>query len=197
MGDFKKKSRGSGRTRNFVTILYPDSVAENFKEIISSSCIPCLLSPLHDKDKNPDGEFKKPHYHLLIMFDSVKSLEQAEDFVSELNGVGCQKVNSLRGQARYLCHLDNPEKYQYSVDDVQRFGGVDYRYIIGLQSDKYGNIAEMMDFCVENQVYSYSQLLIYSRLSNENWFRSLCDNASVVMIEFIKSLEWTDKHGIK
>lgn len=31
-----------------------------------------ICSPLHDKDQNPDGNQKKPHYHCIIMFASVK-----------------------------------------------------------------------------------------------------------------------------
>lgn len=187
------KNYGQGRTRNFVTVLYPESVKENFKELISSSCVRCFLSPLHKDDKDPDGNPKKPHYHLLIMYDAVKSLEQAKEFVSSLGGVGCQKVNSLRGQARYLCHLDNPDKRQYNIEDVQRFGGADYRAIIGLQSDKYQSIREMIEFCGANQIYSYRQLLLYRSTNNEQWFRCLCDNGTLVMKEYLKSLKWSDR----
>ena len=41
------------------------------------------------------------------MFDVVKTIEQVKKVVAEFGGVSCEKVNSLRGVARYLCHLDN------------------------------------------------------------------------------------------
>lgn len=31
-----------------------------------------------------------------------------------------QRVKSLKGAIRYLIHLDNPEKYQYRVEDIHR-----------------------------------------------------------------------------
>lgn len=52
------------------------------------------------------------------MFDGVKTIEQAKDLFEQIGGVGCEKVNSIRGYARYLCHLDNPEKAQYDQGAV-------------------------------------------------------------------------------
>ena len=40
--------------------------------------IPVLISPLHDKDVTPDGEIKKAHYHVIIMYGGVKTAAQAE-----------------------------------------------------------------------------------------------------------------------
>ena len=77
-----------------------------------------MISPLHKDDVNPYGEVKKPHYHVIVMFDSVKTLEQFAEFADTFGGVGKEKVNSIRGYARYLCHLDNPEKAQYNPYDV-------------------------------------------------------------------------------
>lgn len=46
------------RTRNFMTIVYPDSVntPENWISILSDECIPMFISPLHDKDTEDDME---------------------------------------------------------------------------------------------------------------------------------------------
>lgn len=57
------------------------------------------------------------------MFDSVKTEKQAVEFFSTFGGVGCEVVNSSRAYARYLCHLDNPEKASYKIDQVRQFGG--------------------------------------------------------------------------
>ena len=137
------KSYGSGRTRNYATVVYPDSAPENWIEILSECFIPAFISPIHDKDTNPTGEVKKAHYHVILMFDTVKTKEQAIDVFNKVNGVGCEVVNNLRSMARYLCHLDNPDKYQYSKDDVISLCGADYLSIIGSASDKYLALAEM------------------------------------------------------
>ncbi|WP_368276451.1 Rep family protein [Coprococcus sp. RTP21204st1_G4_RTP21204_210225] len=54
---------------------YPDSAPENWREIINSWLVDCLVSPLHDSDVNEDGTPKKPHWHGILFFDSVKSFE--------------------------------------------------------------------------------------------------------------------------
>lgn len=193
----KEKSNGKGRTRNFATVVYPESAPKNWIEILSEQFVPAFISPLHDNDVNPTGEKKKSHYHVLIMFDSVKTVDQAKDLCKSFGGVGCEKVNSLRGYARYLCHLDNPEKCQYSVDDVVSLCGADYVSVIGLITDKYVAIADMIDYCVEHDVVSYAQLLLYCRSQRSDWFRVLCDNGSVVMKEFLKSYYWTTRQNRK
>lgn len=191
MSDTKKStSSTSPRYRNFATVVYPESAPEDWKTIIADSKNPVFISPLHDKDINPTGEPKKPHYHVVWANDGKKSKEQAIDFFSTFGGVGCEVVQSIRGYARYLCHLDNPEKAQYNTEDVICFGGLDYNATIGLPTDKYKAIKEMMSFCKENLIYSYAALLEYAAENQFDWFRVLCDSGSVVMKEYLKSKQW-------
>ena len=139
----KVKTYGAGRTRNFATVVYPESASGDWMEKLADLKIKAFVSPLHDKDKNPDGEPKKAHYHVILMFDSVKSVEQVKEITDEIGGVGVEKINSLRGYARYLIHADNPEKAQYEKTDIKQFGGADYEGICLLASDKYAAIREM------------------------------------------------------
>ena len=185
------ESYGKGRTRNYATVIYPDSAPENWQEILVEQFIPAFISPFHDLDVDPDGEIKKSHWHVILTYDSTKTKEQAQEIFTMISGVGCEVVQSLRGYARYLCHLDNPEKHQYSPDDVRALCGADYNATIGLPTDKYKAISEMIDYCEQNNVFSYSELLIYSRTNHFDWFRVLCDNGTVVIKEYLKSRLWT------
>lgn len=178
------------RARIYATVVYPESAPESWQEILSSFFVPCFVSPLHDRDLNPTGEPKKPHYHVLLTFDGMKTFDQAKEIFDSIGGVGCERVNSVRGYARYLCHLDNPEKFQYSIDDVRSFCGADYSDTIGLPTDRYKCIGEMIDFCYENRITAYCDLLMYARSERSDWFRILCDNGTVVMKEYMKSLYW-------
>lgn len=184
-----------GRTRNFATVVYPDSAPDDWQEILSDQHIPAFISPLHDKDVNPTGEEKKPHYHVMIMFENVKTREQAQAVFDSIGGVGLEVVQTIRGYARYLCHLDNPEKTQYPQEEVRCLAGADYPGIIGLAIDKYKAVGEMMDFCRKYQVYSFAQLAIYTKENRFDWFRILCDSGSVVMKEFLKTIRWEDGTG--
>ena len=46
---------------------------DNWIEILKESHVACLVSPLHALDRLPDHTLKKPHYHVMLMFDGVKS----------------------------------------------------------------------------------------------------------------------------
>ncbi|MBQ8029548.1 MAG: replication protein [Clostridia bacterium] len=188
----EKVKKSSSRTRNFATIVYPESAPVDWIDILSAQFVPSLISPLHDRDINQksEHELKKAHYHVILMFDSVKTREQAEALIKTFGGVGCEVVNSIRGYARYLCHKDNPDKAQYDEDLVTALCGADYHNIVGLPTDKYEIIDEMVEWCVDNGVVSYSELFNYARIHKRHWFRSLCDNSTVVMKEFLKSEEW-------
>ncbi|MFQ6724596.1 MAG: replication protein [Clostridia bacterium] len=175
------------RTRNFATVVYPESAPENWLQILGEFFIPAFVSPLHDLDINPGGELKKAHYHVLIMFDSVKTVEQAKEIFKAIGGVGCEVVNSIRGYARYLCHLDNPDKVQYDRGFITAFCAADYEETIGLALDKYIAVREMIEFCNENNICSYAQLLTYAMTEHYSWFRVLCDSGTYVIKEYLKS----------
>lgn len=195
MSDTKDtKSRGSGRTRNYATVVYPESAPDNWQQIISESKIPVFISPLHDKDKNADNTLKKAHYHVLVNFDSVKTIEQAELFFKSFGGVGCEVVNSNRSYARYLCHLDNPEKIRYSIDDVISYGGADYISTIGTSADKAKSIKEMIIYVEENDITSFSDLVQHAMVNRSDWFDCLINSGAYFIKEYIKSSCWTKHH---
>ena len=189
-GFFMAKTATGRRTRNYATVVYPESAPQNWQEILSEQLVPAFISPLHEFDKNPTGEPKKPHHHVLLVFDSVKTVEQAQEIFSQIGGVGCEVVQSLRGYARYLCHLDNPEKAQYQPEDVRCLCGADYMATIGLVLDKYKAVREMVYFCRDNDILSYADLLEYCCEERPDWFRVLCDNGTVVVKEYLKSKSW-------
>lgn len=183
-------SKAASRTRNWATVVYPDSAPENWRDVLSELHVPVLISPLHDKDKNPDGSEKKPHWHVLLMFEGPKSLQQVEEIFEKISGVGHEYVNSIRGYARYLCHLDNPEKAQYDIEKVIQLGGADLFSIINLPTDKFAAIREMKDFVIANNIVSYADLFDYACDNRQDWFRCLCENGTYVMKEYIKGHSW-------
>ena len=115
----------SQRFRNFACTVYPDSAPDNWVDILADTHVPAFISPLHAFDVNPDGQLKKSHWHVLVMFEGVKSKDQWLEFRASFSGVGCEIVQSVRGYARYLCHMDNPEKYQYNPVEVQALSGAE------------------------------------------------------------------------
>lgn len=190
------KKSTTPRTRNYATVIYLESAPSNWQDLLQELCVPTFISPYHDKDKNPTGEEKKAHYHVMMMYDSMKTMEQAKTNFEKFGGVGCEIVNSTRGYARYLCHLDNPEKEQYNIDDVKSLAGADYINVISLITDKYQIMSEMQDFCEKYNVVSFYLLCNYARKNRSDWYRALCDNSSFYMKEYLKSKQWSNNQEV-
>ena len=191
----RKASSGKGRTRNFATVIYEESAPEGWQEKLAEMFIPAFISPLHDKDVNPGGEPKKAHRHVMLMFDGVKTEEQARAVFQSIGGVGCEVVQSARGYARYLCHLDNPEKAQYDQGEVKALSGADYVSMIGLATDKYKALSEMEEFCEKYNVMSFYALSRYATVNRSDWSRVLKDNGAIYMKEYLQSRKWSFENG--
>lgn len=185
----------SSRSNYFATVVYPDSAPENWRHILDDFHVPSFVSPLHDKDVNPTGEPKKPHFHVMLLFDSLKTSVQASEVFSAIGGVGCEKVKSKRAYGRYLCHLDNPDKAQYSVDDVVCLGGSDYLDAIGSPADKYLALDEIGAFCDQYNVVSFYALCRYAARKRPDWHKILCDSGAVYVREMLHSRQWSIEHG--
>lgn len=192
----KYDAKRTGRTRNFATVVYPESAPEDWKERLNELHVAALISPLHDKDTNPSGEPKKPHYHVLVMFESPKDYEsQIKPIFDQIGGVGREVINSLRGYARYLCHLDNPEKAQYDPTEVISMGGADYHAITNLPTDNRKMLADIMAFIQESEIYSFAEFIDVSRVHHPEWFTLIVNSNGWIVKEFIKSLEWEKMTG--
>lgn len=193
------KSSGAGRTRNYATVVYPDSenTPADWIDILSEQKVPVMVSPLHDRDMNRNDEPKKAHYHVLLCFEGPKTSEQAKAVFDLVGGVGLEVVQSLRGYARYLCHMDNPEKAQYDTGEVRCLCGADFATAISLVTDKYKAVREMIEFCRDNNIVSFSELLEIAMIDRYDWFRVLCDNGAVIMEKYLKSRSWTYDRQVK
>lgn len=185
----KKVSRNVDRTRNWTFLVYPESAPANWRDLLDDEHISWVESPLHDKDLNADGSAKKPHWHILLLFEGNKTIEQVKVLTEKLNATIPQKCASAKGLVRYMAHLDNPEKAQYDRAMIVGHGGVDVaEYLKPTSSTRYQLIGEMMDFVKENDIREFEDLSYYARLERfDDWFPLLCDNSAYIMGEFIKS----------
>lgn len=189
-----RPSTSDGRTRSWTTVVYPDSAPEGWLDILGELLVPALVSPLHDKDVNPDGEPKKPHWHVGLLFEGKKSKEQVAEYFMKIGGVGIEPISSVRSWARYLCHLDNPEKAQYDTQAVRSFGGVDYFYLIESLADKNKVVGDILDFILANDIISYAQLISYCRRFRTDWFNLLSNSYTLFFTAFLKSRAWEIEH---
>lgn len=185
------------RTRNWTFVIYPgDSAPDDWLEKLKSLNTSGFVSPLHT-DINPDETEKKPHRHVLLMFEGVKSFEQVKAISDAFNAPHPQYVQSKTGMARYLCHLDNPEKKQYKPEEVICLGGADYLDTVATAADLDLTISEMEQWCDDNGVYSYAQLSRYARAHRPDWTRVLRHRCTVHMKAYLQACQWEVDKGIK
>lgn len=187
-----KGKKTDDRKRSFATVIYPESLPADWLDRLRATMWKGFVSPLHDKDLNADGTPKKPHYHVLIMFNqnSKKNYETQIKPVFEQcfeNGfAGRVEVISTTGYARYLCHIDNPEKAQYSKDDVIAFGGADYLTTINCAEDNLRIQDEILDFIDDNDILYFHNLIQIARKTNREWYQFLLKNCYFTR-EYLKS----------
>lgn len=177
------------RVRNWTVLVWPDSAPPTWRDYLDEQGIEWVCSPLHDKDKNPDGNPKKPHWHVLLCFSGKKSYTQVVEFTKVLNTTIPQRCHNMKGMVRYFCHLDNPEKETYPVTGIECHGGLDLQEILKPSlSQKALYVSEMIDFIEENDITEYRDILLYAKRERpDDWYLSLLNYCSMNIRYYIAS----------
>ena len=144
--------RHAGSSLWFVGIVYPESAPEGWIDALDRIGVEWALSPLHDhdwwlhdspesdgvKDGKPyhwaagelykKGDKKKPHWHIIIKFEKLTSLREANELIRPItHGTILQKCFSLKATFAYLTHMgeDPDKKYPYWKygDEAERHNG--------------------------------------------------------------------------
>lgn len=193
--NIKKKDT---RCRNWTIVVYPESAPGNWRDLLDDLHIEWVESPLHDKDLNANGEHKKPHWHVLLMYGGVKSFDQVREICDLVNCPVPQQVHNAKSLVRYMVHMDNPDKAQYSVSDIRAHGGVDIAEMLRpSSSERYSLIREMFQFINDNQIIEFQDLADYAMVNRfDDWFPLLCDNSTIVVSNYIKSCRHRHSHKV-
>ena len=91
----------------------------------------------------PEKDETKEHWHIMANWGSLKNPKEMQSYLKALGLVPFpQEPQSWGGYARYLTHMDSPEKIQYAPSDVVVFGGAkDYLALCQTIGDKDDYIA--------------------------------------------------------
>ena len=111
------------KKRNWAFVLYPESAPADWREQLQKTGLQCAISPLHDKDMNPDNTPKKPHYHVILTYSGPTSYNVVKALTDGFNQPIPQALEQVRGYYRYLTHKDNPEKAQYDEREIKTING--------------------------------------------------------------------------
>ena len=66
----KADARRGPRARGWACVIYPESASDGWRDALAEQHVQVLVSPLHDADVTADGTPKKPHWHVLAMFEA-------------------------------------------------------------------------------------------------------------------------------
>lgn len=131
------------------------------RNYLESTNIKYAISPLHDKDINPDGEPKKKHYHVLMAWDGPTTFKRASEVLGSVAANGhIESVLSARGYYRYLTHQDNPEKFQYSQEDILTGNGFNPAELMS-ETDKKMLLKKVCEIAEEHQIKSIRRMSKY------------------------------------
>ena len=174
------------KKRNWAFVLYPESAPLDWKEQLQLSGITCAISPLHDKDIDPTGEPKKPHYHIILCFPGPTSYNVVSSITASYNATIPKALESVRGMYRYFTHKDNPDKYQYDEKEITLLNDFDVADV--LNSGEVFHIMKMIDVLIENlKLFEYSDLMKYLRDNEMNDYYNVAASHTLFFNTLISS----------
>ncbi len=161
----EEKKKKDVKKREWTFVIYPESAPTDWRDIIRQRGLIAAASPLHDRDINADGSPKKPHHHIIVVYDgpttysNVLALSQGE-----LNGTVPKVLDSPRGMYTYFTHEDNPEKAQYEKKDIEHFNNFNITDLCMLKASEIFEIkCRVLDFIDDNYILEYSDLIVFLR----------------------------------
>ena len=182
-------------SRTWATIVYQESCSENWLDNLEQLKIPCYVSPLHDKDIAEDGSQKKPHWHVMLMFQGQKNRKNIFELVQTFQGVGAEKVEHKESYLKYLIHLNSKNKFLYDSKDVICLNGaLDYTIAISENTEsRYELTSQMIEFCDEYSICYFADLVDYARKNRIDWFKLLVERNGYLLWQYIKSKTFKER----
>lgn len=199
-------STADKRSRVWTVVLYPDSLPADWVDKLRSIKVQILLSPPHDKDIADDGKTtKKLHHHALLMFSSKKSMDQIFGLfqsiygsVATATGKGVSipgvatindecRVHDKHAMARYLCHLDNPEKAQYDTSGLVAMNGADVMELLKKSLTETQEVfMAIQQFIIDNDITEFCDLADAVRCDRD-WYLIVTTKATLFFSKYIQS----------
>lgn len=183
----------SPKARGWACIVYPDSAPDGWIDALRDTHVQMLASPLHDFDVTAEGEPKKPHWHVLAMFENPVTEKYARA-VFEPAGVTAppEQVRSIKAYARYLVHMDDHDKHRYSDGDVIEICGANWASVALDEHEERDRIlTEIEDWLDEQGVTSYRSLCRYARTHEPSWVH-VVRTSTIHLMAYVRSAEWED-----
>lgn len=159
------------RTRTFMLLLYPDNEKHlNILNRVENSNLQYAYI-LHNNDIDEQSNLlKKDHIHLVLYFESARTLTAVQDDFSELEPYFIQPSSYLKEALLYLIHYHQIDKCQYDLDNVIGPLSENLNKLVKHCNISEDNvIREILDFINKKNRYIYFTELYYFVLQNNYW----------------------------
>lgn len=166
------------KSRYWWFIAYPESLPNNWEEILLETMLPIYISPLHLYDIDSNGNTKKPHYHIIVTFDGPTTFRNVhKNICVPLNATIPKLILSVKGAYDYLTHKNNPDKYQYHKEDIIYLNGANESLVDKEQFINDG-FYFIENFIVDNSISNFRTLVLsINALGNSHLSSLLRTNA--------------------
>lgn len=170
------------QSKVFAFLLYPEW--PSFKQIISYIQKEKYALILHDKDVADEetGEIKKPHVHVVVKYQGRRTLTSVQNEYKKV-GVESRFIDTCNEvvMLRYLTHVDDKDKYQYAMNDIDtnNLKWVEKAYMEQLSSSDQLN--KILDFIeIENETTYVSRTRLARYAINNNCYSALRSNMTLL-----------------
>ena len=135
------EEKSQAKSTYFTFLLYPESIPDNWIELLESTGLQMAISPLHNRDKTEKKElleqgqvFKKEHYHVIYIAKNAITPEAVRNRIKRL--LGDKSVNMVQPIATsvvnaylYLTHESKDaiakKKHVYDKKDIIHLNNFD------------------------------------------------------------------------
>lgn len=176
------------KKRYWAFVLYPESAPLNWRDLLQQTGLSICVSPLHDKDIDPTGSPKKPHYHIILCYEGPTTYNNVKSLTDSLNQPIPIALEQVRGYFRYLTHKDNPDKFQYNDKDITTINDFDIDNYNELSSSQIKIIMiEIQKIIKNNHILEYSDLLDFLLESDLLTYLDVAQNHTILFNTYITS----------
>lgn len=160
---------------------YPDD-AEHYAPMMdwlrNDAKIANLISPLHDRDLTEAGEYKKSHNHIVLLFSSMKTVDQVLMLLEPFGVHHIEAVDSSRAYIRYLVHADNADKAQYDKGDIQANFGADFEQaFLATPAEISDAKRHLSSVILDFDMCEYTELVAFALTMPDCYFEAVAKHA--------------------
>jgi hypothetical protein len=171
-----KDKKGPLSSRLFIASLKPvwdEKKIEKFIKSMTGTAQVWVMT--HDQDTNEDGELIEPHTHFVIEYETPRKISTVANILDCADNF-IRIGESKKGSLRYLCHLDDADKFQYDPKQVKtNTGDYNEQILAGMLSDKQiadyirdGKGYELLGLVPANKLRTIQSFLAYDRTGQIN-----------------------------